>query len=87
MAVLIEADGKETMGGITAIRDAFQAASQGKLACNRAAMRYAQGNAQVLEFSGVWCADGKPFKVTSDAIPAGAPLAPHARAMARELIA
>lgn len=89
MALLIDADGKETAGGIVAIRDAFLAAADGKLVCLDARMGYdhsAEPNAQVLEFSGRWAVDGKAFAVKSDPIPAGGPLAAHARALARQLI-
>jgi hypothetical protein len=88
MAVVIEKDGKETTGGIAAIRDAFQAASNGLLVCLDARMNYDHTDApdcQVLRFIGRWAADGAPFDVC-DTVAAGAPLAPHARAMARELI-
>jgi hypothetical protein len=89
MALLIDADGKETAGGIVAVRDAFVAAADGKLVCLDARMSYdhSQGpNAQVLEFSGRWAADGKPFAVKSDPIPPGGALAAQARALARKLI-
>lgn len=88
MAIVTEKDGKETTGGIAAIRDAFQSASDGKLVCLDARMVYdhtAGPDGQRLTFIGRWAVDGKPFVVT-DACPAGAPLAPLARAMARELI-
>ncbi len=85
MAIVTEKDGKETTGGIAAIRDAFQAASDGKLVCLDARMSYGAGDVQNLRFIGRWAVDGTPFDV-SDMLPAGAPLAPHARAMARELI-
>lgn len=86
MAVLIDADGKETIGGIAQIRDAFTTAAGGKLACSRATMGYAPGNAQVLKFVGIWVTDGSAFSVT-ETCPPGAPLAPHARAAARKLLA
>lgn len=86
MALLIEKDGKQTMGGIAAVRDAFVTAAGDKLAVLDARMSYGPGNTQVLEFSGKWCADGTAFHVTSDVIPAGAALGPHAQAMARKLI-
>lgn len=88
MALVTERDGKETSGGITAIRDAFQTASDGKLVCLDARMDYdhsAGPDRQRLRFIGRWAVDGRPFDVT-DACPAGAPLAPFARAMARELV-
>lgn len=88
MALVTEKDGKETAGGIAAIRDAFQSASDGKLVCLDARMSYDHGDGpdkQVLRFIGRWAVDGKPFDIT-DTAPAGAPLAPLARAMARELI-
>lgn len=85
MALLIDADGKETVGGIMAIRDAFQDASGNKLACSKSTMRHGIGDSQILAFSGVWCADGRPFTVEEE-LPPGAPLAAHARRMARELI-
>lgn len=89
MALVTERDGKETSGGIAAIRDAFQTASDGKLVCLDARMDYdhsAGPDRQRLRFIGRWAVDGKPFDVT-DTCPAGAPLAPFARAMARELLA
>jgi hypothetical protein len=87
MAVVIEADGKETVGGIAAVRDAFNAVADGVLSCSECRMRYGEGNSQILEMAGKWSADGKPFALTSDPIPPSVPLAAHARAMARELIA
>lgn len=87
MAVVIEADGKETTGGIAAIRDAFVTAGGGKLTCLDARMSYRPGDVQHLEFSGHFSGNqGQPFKVEAEAAP-GAPLAPLARAMARELVA
>lgn len=87
MAVVIEADGKETTGGIAAIRDAFVTAGGGKLTCLDARMSYRPGDVQHLEFSGHFTGNnGLPFNVQCD-VPPGAPLAPHARAMARELVA
>ena len=89
MAILIDADGKETAGGIAAIRDAFVMSAHGKLVCLDARMSYdhsTEPNAQVLEFSGRHADSGEPFNVKSDPIPAGGPLAAHARAMARKLI-
>lgn len=89
MALLVDKDGKETVGGIQQLRDAFQNAAGGKLAVSAAHLRYdhSQGaNGQVLEFSGHFSADGKPFAVSSDPIPAGAPLAPVARALAISLL-
>lgn len=88
MAIVTERDGKETVGGIAAIRDAFVAASDGKLVCLDARMGYDHDvvrDRQMLRFIGRWAADGKPFDVI-DYAPAGAPLAPLARAMAREMI-
>lgn len=89
MALVTEKDGKETIGGIAAIRDAFQTASDGKLVCLDARMDYDHSEGpdrQRLRFIGKWTADGRPFDITGTA-PAGAPLAPLARAMARELLA
>jgi hypothetical protein len=88
MALVIEKDGKETTGGIAAIRDAFQSASDGKLVCLNARMGYDHSDGpdrQVLRFIGRWAADGKTFDI-EETVPAGFPLAPYARAMARELI-
>jgi len=89
MAIVIDADGKETAGGIAAIRDAFVMSARGKLVVLDARMSYDHSNGangQVLEFAGRYAADGTPFAVKSDPIPAGTPLAPHARAMARKLV-
>jgi hypothetical protein len=86
MAIVIEADGKETVGGIAAVRDAFNSVADGVLSCTDCRMRYAEGNSQILELAGKWN-DGKSFALTSDPIPPNMPLAAHARAMARELIA
>ncbi len=88
MAIVTEKDGKETTGGIAAIRDAFQRASDGKLVCLDARMTYDHSDGpdrQTLRFIGRWAADGATFDVT-DTVAAGAPLAPHAQAMAREMI-
>jgi hypothetical protein len=87
MAIVIDADGKETVGGIAAVRDAFNIVGAPALTCTDARMRYGAGNTQILEFVGKWCVDGRPFALISAPIPPGMPLAAQARAMARELIA
>lgn len=87
MAIVIDADGKETVGGIVAIRNAFVEASGGKLTCTDARMGYDHthgANGQRLTFIGRW-GDGTAFEV-SHYVPPHAPLAPHARAAAREII-
>jgi hypothetical protein len=86
MGLEIDKDGKQTVGGIAAIRNAFQDAAQGKLACTDATLGYAEGNAQVLTFAGHWHGDGRTFRVTSDPIPPGLPLAGAAATLARRLI-
>lgn len=88
MALLIDKDGKETVGGIQAIRNAFVEASDRKLVCLDCTMQYDHSkgsNGQKLTFSGRWADDGTPFHVT-EYVPPGIALAPHARAAARELI-
>lgn len=89
MAVLIEPDGKETVGGITQVRDAFVTAGLGMLVCTRATMEYDHSigtDAQVLKFIGHYAADGEPFAVVSDPVLSGGALAPAARAAARRLV-
>lgn len=89
MALVANRDGSETAGGMAAIRDAFVAASEGKLVCLDATMGYdhsAGPNAQVLTFKGRYAADGREFAVTSNPILPGAALAAVARSMARKLI-
>lgn len=88
MALVIDSDGKETVGGIVHVRNAFVEASAGKLTCLDCRMEYdhARGaNGQKLTFIGRWCDDGTPFEVIEH-VPPGVALAPHARAAARELI-
>ena len=86
MGLEIDKDGKQTSGGIAAIRNAFQDAAGGKLACTDATLGYAEGNAQVLTFVGHWHSDGRAFRATSDPIPPGLPLADAAAALARRLV-
>jgi hypothetical protein len=86
MGLVIDKDGKETIGGIAAIRNAFQDAAGGKLACTDATLSYGEGNAQVLTFAGHWHADGRTFRVTSNPILPGVPLAGVAASLARSLI-
>jgi hypothetical protein len=88
MALVIDKDGKETYGGIVAIRNAFVEASEGKLVCLDCTMSYDHSqapNGQLLKFSGRWVADGSTFEV-SKYVPPGGAAASHARAAARELI-
>lgn len=88
MALVIDSDGKETVGGIVAIRNAFVEASGGKLVCLDCRMEYdhANGaNGQKLTFTGRWADDGTPYE-TAAHVPPGLALAPYARAAARELI-
>lgn len=88
MALLIDKDGKETVGGIVAIRNAFVEASGGKLVCLDCTMGYDHSNGangQKLTFSGRWADDGTPF-ITTVTAPPGLALAPYARMVARELI-
>lgn len=87
MAIVTEKDGTETVGGIVAIRDAFQAVGKGQLHCLECSMAYDHSrgpNGQALSFTGRW-SDGTPFHVTHY-VPPGAQLAAHARAAARELL-
>lgn len=89
MALVYDRQGGAAAGGIVQIRDAFVAASDGKLVCLDATMTYdhsAGPNAQVLRFAGRYAADGKPFKIESNPILPGAPLAAIAGALARRLL-
>jgi len=89
MAIVTDADGKETVGGIVALRNAFVEAAGGKLVCLDCSLGYDHSqapNGQLLTFSGYWAGDRtKPFHVT-EYVPPGVAAAPHARAAARELI-
>lgn len=89
MALVTDKDGKETIGGIVAIRTAFVEAGGGKLFCLDCTMGYDHSetaNGQVLTFSGYWSGDqARPFHVTAY-VPPGEAIAAHARAAARELI-
>lgn len=89
MALVTDSDGKETVGGIVAIRNAFKEAGGGALVCLDCTLGYDHGhgaNAQVLTFSGRWAVDGTPFRA-EQIVPPGEMPAPHARAAARELLA
>lgn len=86
MALEIDSAGKETIGGIAAVRDAFVKAAQGKLSCLEATLAYGDGDRQVLRFVGKWNSDGRGFD-RSVIAPPGAALAPHAEQCAREILA
>lgn len=89
MAMVYDRDGNSSAGGMAAIRDAFVAASDGKLVCLDATMGYdhsAGPNAQVLTFAGKWAADGAPFEIKSPPILPGLPLAQAAQRLARRLL-
>ena len=81
----LDDDGHEIHGGIRLIRDAFVQAAGGKLTCLEATMTYAEGNAQMLTFSGIRRDDGSPFSA-SFAVPAGAPLGSYVKRAARTII-
>ncbi len=85
MAMEIDKDGKQVVGGIAAVRDAFVKAGQGKLSCLQATMSYELGQYQVLYFVGKWNSDGRPFDA-STTVPPGAALAPYAEQLARDLL-
>ncbi len=87
MALVEDKDGKETVGGIVALRTAFVEAGEGKLICTDARMNYDHthgANGQKLTFSGRW-KDGTPFEVT-EYVPPHAAAARHARRAARMLV-
>lgn len=88
MALVIDSDGKETVGGIVAIRTAFVTASDGKLVCLDCRMEYDHShgpNGQKLTFTGRWADDGSTYTVT-EFVPPGAAAGVHARMAARTLI-
>lgn len=88
MALVIDSDGKEVLGGIASIRAAFQAAGGGRIACTGATMVYDHSrvaDSQVLTFTGFRVADGSMFQI-SETVPPGGALAPYARAMAAKLL-
>jgi hypothetical protein len=87
MALVTDKDGKETVGGIVAIRTAFVEAGEGNLICLDCKMSYDHSqapNGQILVFEGRFT-DGTAFRVTQY-VPPGEATAAHARAAARELI-
>ncbi len=75
--------------GIVDIRNAFTQASDGKLTCTAARMRYVASNGhpewQQLEFEGIK-ADGTPFDVICDPVSPGGDLLGAASAAALKLI-
>lgn len=88
MAVLVDEDGTETVGGIQQIRAVFLEAGGGRLKCNRISMSYDHSvgpDHQVLEAAGT--VDGKPFEIKSDPTHPSLPLAVLARRLARKILA
>ena len=87
MAILIDEDGNETVGGVEQLRSIFEQVGDGHLKCQTLTLSYdhtVAPNGQVVEITGT--KDGTPFSVKTDLILPPMTPAPALRRLARGLM-
>ena len=88
MAILIDEDGNETVGGVAQLRSVFEEVGDGRLVIQTLTLSYDHSvapNGQVVEITGT--KDGTPFSVKTDLILPPMTPAPAVRRLARGLLA